>query len=490
MFSCADDVIEEHASVRQVQLAYEQPILGTLDECFQLYTQDERLNGDDAWHCPNCRCRQQGTIKSISLWSLPDILVIHLKRFKQEGVKRNKLNTLITFPITSLDMSHHLTQQNNMDRHSIRIPPVSPWQRNKQNSAGCDDNLFDLYAVCNHYGNMQGGHYTAFCKNIADNKWYTFDDTKVTEMPEEEVVTRAAYLLFYQRRSTKQCNISDPSHWIHVLPRLQMKSSKFKHSRSHEDLLDDAELPVSQVTDFTRNVQAYATLRTSAPRMTTVVSNSGPQMSPLHSPSTPVSTLGLTVGQLTRQREQKRYLGNGVSSAGFSPKPGTPSSIRSTESDYDNLSPQFENTTIHSQTLPRHTHSVLTRQSSSPGQVIRAGSTFSASCVKSPSYDFNFGTKKPSSVRVTPLNKVSCTQWPINDVSNASILSSQENMTPSPLMRNKQTKSERRQIGLRRSLTSPEVLNQPNAESTSKNTNRRYQQNEHTKIVFLQESCV
>jgi len=43
VLSSADDVIEEHASVRQVQLAHEQPILGTLDECFQLYTQDERV---------------------------------------------------------------------------------------------------------------------------------------------------------------------------------------------------------------------------------------------------------------------------------------------------------------------------------------------------------------------------------------------------------------------------------------------------------------
>ena len=102
----------------------------------------------------------------------------------------------------------------------------------------------------------------AFCKNIADNKWYTFDDTKVTEMPEEEVVTRAAYLLFYQRRSTKQCNISDPNHWIHVLPRLQMKTSKFKHSRSHEDLLDGKTMSVirfgsSSVTGYPQQGERY-----------------------------------------------------------------------------------------------------------------------------------------------------------------------------------------------------------------------------------------
>jgi len=39
-----DDTIEEHASVRQVKLAHQQPVLGTLDECFQLYTQEERVS--------------------------------------------------------------------------------------------------------------------------------------------------------------------------------------------------------------------------------------------------------------------------------------------------------------------------------------------------------------------------------------------------------------------------------------------------------------
>ena len=47
-----------------------------------------QLVGDDAWHCPNCRRRQHGTIKSLSLWNLPDILVIHLKRFKQVRVRQ------------------------------------------------------------------------------------------------------------------------------------------------------------------------------------------------------------------------------------------------------------------------------------------------------------------------------------------------------------------------------------------------------------------
>lgn len=41
-----------------------------------------QLAADNAWQCMNCRKLQQCT-KKLSLWSLPDILVVHLKRFKQ-----------------------------------------------------------------------------------------------------------------------------------------------------------------------------------------------------------------------------------------------------------------------------------------------------------------------------------------------------------------------------------------------------------------------
>ena len=43
MIASSDDVVEEHASVQQVRLAHQQPVLGTLDECFRLYTQEEKV---------------------------------------------------------------------------------------------------------------------------------------------------------------------------------------------------------------------------------------------------------------------------------------------------------------------------------------------------------------------------------------------------------------------------------------------------------------
>jgi len=38
------DVVEEHESVRQVRLAQQQPSIGTLDDCFQVYTQKEQVD--------------------------------------------------------------------------------------------------------------------------------------------------------------------------------------------------------------------------------------------------------------------------------------------------------------------------------------------------------------------------------------------------------------------------------------------------------------
>ena len=45
-----------------------------------------------------------------------------------------------------------------------------------------------------------GGHYLAYCKNELDNNWYEFDDTVVTKLEQADVLTKEAYVLFYQKR--------------------------------------------------------------------------------------------------------------------------------------------------------------------------------------------------------------------------------------------------------------------------------------------------
>lgn len=87
---------------------------------------------------------------------------------KQVGMKRNKLNTLVNFPVTGLNMAPHVVKRtiNNNTRYCDESPsgktsngPGSPI-KHMALLGGSTAEMYDLFAVCNHYGDMCGGHYT------------------------------------------------------------------------------------------------------------------------------------------------------------------------------------------------------------------------------------------------------------------------------------------------------------------------------------------
>ncbi|XP_027894874.1 ubiquitin carboxyl-terminal hydrolase 31-like [Xiphophorus couchianus] len=194
-----DEYIPDAESVRQAKEQHLQPQTCSLAQCLQLYTKEEQLAPDDAWRCPHCKQLQQGSIK-LSLWTLPDILILHLKRFRQDGDRRVKMQNMVKFPLTGMDMAPHMVKRS---QSSWSLPSHwSPWRRPYGMGRDPEDYLYDLYAVCNHHGTMQGGHYTAYCKNSIDGQWYCFDDSDVHPISEDDVCKQTGYILFYQRRAT------------------------------------------------------------------------------------------------------------------------------------------------------------------------------------------------------------------------------------------------------------------------------------------------
>ncbi|XP_058415697.1 ubiquitin carboxyl-terminal hydrolase 43 isoform X2 [Diceros bicornis minor] len=192
--SLQEERVQDADSVWRQQQAHQHHSC-TLDECFQFYTKEEQLAQDDAWKCPHCKALQQGVVK-LSLWTLPDILIIHLKRFCQVGERRNKLSTLVRFPLSGLDMAPHVAQRSTSPK-----PAPGPWPSWKQPACLPTsyplDFLYDLYAVCNHHGSLQ-----AYCRNSLDGQWYSYDDSTVEPLQENEINTRGAYILFYQKRNS------------------------------------------------------------------------------------------------------------------------------------------------------------------------------------------------------------------------------------------------------------------------------------------------
>uniref|UniRef100_A0A9J8CZ94 Ubiquitin carboxyl-terminal hydrolase 4 n=1 Tax=Cyprinus carpio carpio TaxID=630221 RepID=A0A9J8CZ94_CYPCA len=231
---CYDDqeaeAYDKHESMLHAQ---KKKTTVALRECIELFTTMETLGEHDPWYCPTCKKHQQAT-KKFDLWSLPRILVVHLKRFSYNRCWRDKLDTVVDFPIRDLNMSEFVCD-----------PKADPY-------------VYDLIAVSNHYGGMGGGHCkslyfyvltiilihnwvvsqvvsaafyfpfitftcsplkpilfpftdTAYGKNKMDGKWYYFDDSSVSSSTEDQIVTKAAYVLFYQRRDADTPSKSTPS---------------------------------------------------------------------------------------------------------------------------------------------------------------------------------------------------------------------------------------------------------------------------------------
>ncbi|XP_068162474.1 ubiquitin carboxyl-terminal hydrolase 15-like isoform X2 [Antennarius striatus] len=172
-----DTAVEDFDKHESMEYKPQKKAFFKLKDCIELFTTKEKLGAEDPWYCPNCKQHQQAT-KKLDLWSLPPVLVVHLKRFSYSRYMRDKLDSLVDFPLRDLDMSEFL---------------INP------NAGPC---LYDLIAVSNHYGGMGGGHYTAYAKNKDDGKWYNFDDNSASPANEDQIVSKAGYVLFYQRQDT------------------------------------------------------------------------------------------------------------------------------------------------------------------------------------------------------------------------------------------------------------------------------------------------
>jgi len=156
----------------------------TLQSCIEAFTEAETLGENDAWYCSECKDFKCAT-KKLDLYNSPDLLIIHLKRFSYTRLNRDRINTLVKFPIEKLDIREHV-----IDNEARK------------------DAIYNLFAVSNHMGGMGGGHYTAYAKNLRNGRWYHLDDSRASLLNDtSQIVSSAAYVLYYARtapRNSKQ----------------------------------------------------------------------------------------------------------------------------------------------------------------------------------------------------------------------------------------------------------------------------------------------
>lgn len=140
----------------------------TLMECFQLYTTPNILDGNNQYLHDG---KKIDAHQQILFFSLPQILIIDIKRFTNQN-KKNE--TLVSFPHT-LDLSSFI----------VGYKPESF--------------VYELFGICNHMGSVRGGHYTA-CAKVKDGTWYHFNDMVVQKIENINTLqTNKAYCFFYRK---------------------------------------------------------------------------------------------------------------------------------------------------------------------------------------------------------------------------------------------------------------------------------------------------
>ena len=168
----------------------------SLETCLHAFCSSDRLIDRDQYRCDQCKAKVDAS-KTLALHSLPEVLMVHVKRFAHNSYFGSKVNRHVNFPINGLDMRPFLSE----DKRARMAKAAEAAAAGTASAATADDSsLYDLYAVIRHLGSVAGGHYISYAKNHITGKWYEFDDRIVTEISEKKLAEVEAYVLFYRHR--------------------------------------------------------------------------------------------------------------------------------------------------------------------------------------------------------------------------------------------------------------------------------------------------
>ena len=148
-----------------------------LNNLLNFYQENELYENSNNWYCNNCKTNVNA-IKNTSLYSLPEVLIIHFQRKVNSIYNPIKIN----FPIEDLNLNAYCYESNSKKR------------------------IYDLVGIINFNGNDKSGHYNAFCKNDIQKKWFLFNDSVCyfVDNIKKEIKYNEVYALVYKNRFFKK----------------------------------------------------------------------------------------------------------------------------------------------------------------------------------------------------------------------------------------------------------------------------------------------
>jgi ubiquitin carboxyl-terminal hydrolase 22/27/51 len=152
-----------------------------LEDCLFRFTLPEILT---SFNCSFCKCTSKEAKKQLTMKNLPIVCCFHLKRFEQSNKIHKKISHHISFP-ELLDMSPFMSQQQKQ-------------QPSEQINDDANKRRYFLFAVVNHHGSLESGHYTSFIR-LTKEQWFKCDDHIISKASIKDVMKSEGYLLFYHQ---------------------------------------------------------------------------------------------------------------------------------------------------------------------------------------------------------------------------------------------------------------------------------------------------
>ncbi|TMW63070.1 hypothetical protein Poli38472_005688 [Pythium oligandrum] len=149
----------------------------SIEESLASYVEGELMHGDNKVTCDECETKRV-TLRRIVLGDLPNMLIVHLKRFDYNFMTNEtvKLNSRCSFPML-LNMKPY-TKAGLEEQEGV----VSADQAQDEDTEMDTGESFEyrLKGVLVHSGVAQGGHYYSFIFDHVLGKWFKFDDEEVS----------------------------------------------------------------------------------------------------------------------------------------------------------------------------------------------------------------------------------------------------------------------------------------------------------------------
>jgi ubiquitin carboxyl-terminal hydrolase 9/24 len=158
-------------------------------ESLDAFILGEMLEGDNAYYCDKCE-KKIPTLKRVCIKSLPNYLIVVLKRFEFnfDTMQKIKVNDYFEFPET-LNLQRYTLDFLLEQEQSLLDGKAQESQMEVADKKPHSYYDYDLRGIVIHKGNADAGHYYSLIKDHKDAgvsngdqaRWLEFNDTDVKE---------------------------------------------------------------------------------------------------------------------------------------------------------------------------------------------------------------------------------------------------------------------------------------------------------------------